>query len=149
MNRQKVRSFQTTPFHYWLRPTVTEVSWGHVYLGPAAEALWEHIKNHYNPTSDRVYAPFCSVVQSTGTGKSRTADELGKTQFCIPINLRGAQSPGIVFLALPLVSPWPIMRLSRISSCWPRGQRLFDDEWDRGSIISPGLLFYWRFVLPY
>ncbi|KAF8324798.1 hypothetical protein F5887DRAFT_1022029 [Amanita rubescens] len=72
----------------------TKDSWEHTYIGQAAEALWTHIGNHYKPRSDTVYAQFCSVVQSSGMGKSRTVDELGKEHFSIPINLRDEQSSG-------------------------------------------------------
>ena len=35
-----------------------------------------------------LYANMCAIVQSSGMGKSRTADELGKSHFLIPMNLR-------------------------------------------------------------
>ncbi|KAF8240638.1 hypothetical protein L208DRAFT_1384042 [Tricholoma matsutake] len=70
----------------------TKDSWERTYDGQAAEALWTHIRNHYDPNSNRIYAHFCSVVQSSGMGKSRTVDELGKEHFSIPINLRDARS---------------------------------------------------------
>ncbi|KAM6499182.1 hypothetical protein JOM56_004690, partial [Amanita muscaria] len=69
----------------------TKKSWERPYVGQAAEALWTHIRNHYNK---QIYAHSCSVVQSSGMGKSRTVDELGKKCFSIPINLRDAQSTG-------------------------------------------------------
>ncbi|KAF8345733.1 hypothetical protein F5887DRAFT_154644 [Amanita rubescens] len=72
----------------------TKDSWERPYDGEAAEALWTHIEDHYNPTRNNVYAHFCSVVQSSGMGKSRTVDELGKKHFSIPINLRDERSNG-------------------------------------------------------
>ncbi|KAF8236900.1 hypothetical protein L208DRAFT_594211 [Tricholoma matsutake] len=72
----------------------TKDSWERTYDGQAAEALWTHIRNHYDPNSNRIYAHFCSVVQSSGMGKSRTVDELGKEHFSILINLRDARSTG-------------------------------------------------------
>ncbi|KAF8323573.1 hypothetical protein F5887DRAFT_1208074 [Amanita rubescens] len=72
----------------------TKDSWERPYDGQAAEALWTHIRNHFDPDSKSVYAHFCSIVQSSGMGKSRTVDELGKKHFSIPINLRDALSTG-------------------------------------------------------
>ncbi|KAF8336008.1 hypothetical protein F5887DRAFT_1063318 [Amanita rubescens] len=69
-------------------------SWERPYEGEAAEALWTHIRDHYDPNSNKIYAHFCSVIQSSGMGKSRTVDELGKEHFSIPINLRNARSTG-------------------------------------------------------
>jgi hypothetical protein len=57
--------------------------------------LWTHIKTYYNPHSVDVYAHYVAVVQSSGMGKSRTVDELGKKHFSIPINLREANSTGM------------------------------------------------------
>ncbi|KIL67286.1 hypothetical protein M378DRAFT_9526 [Amanita muscaria Koide BX008] len=71
----------------------TKKSWERPYVGQAAEALWTHIRSHYN-TNKQIYEHSCSVVQSSGMGKSRTVDELGKKCFSIPINLRDAQSTG-------------------------------------------------------
>ncbi|KAM6495407.1 hypothetical protein JOM56_008113 [Amanita muscaria] len=71
----------------------TKKSWERPYVGQAAEALWTYIRSHYN-TNEQIYEHSCSVVQSSGMGKSRTVDELGKKCFSIPINLRDAQSTG-------------------------------------------------------
>jgi hypothetical protein len=35
-----------------------------------------------------LYAHYCCIIQSSGTGKSRLLDELSKQHFLIPINLR-------------------------------------------------------------
>ncbi|KAF8319201.1 hypothetical protein F5887DRAFT_378307 [Amanita rubescens] len=73
----------------------TKISWERPYHGRAAEALWTHIRKHYRPDDTTAsYVHFCSVVQSSGTGKSRTVDELGKKHFSIPINLRDAKFTG-------------------------------------------------------
>ncbi|KIM47504.1 hypothetical protein M413DRAFT_22158 [Hebeloma cylindrosporum] len=68
-------------------------SWDADYFGQAAEALWDHIVKHYDPNS-QVYAQFCAVIQSSGKGKSRATDELGKKHFIIPLNLRDRNSSG-------------------------------------------------------
>jgi hypothetical protein len=127
-------------------------SWERPYDGHAAEALWTHIRNHYDPDSDKIYAHFCSVVQSSGMGKSRTVDELGKEHFSILINLRDARSTGIFFSCTIVsfaVTNNIRTHLSRIPSCRPRSSKPFDHERHGGRIISPGLLFYGCFVSAY
>ncbi|KIY53567.1 hypothetical protein FISHEDRAFT_68783 [Fistulina hepatica ATCC 64428] len=61
-------------------------SWTRPYTGNAPDALWKHIEDHIVVWAS--YAPYCSIVQSSGTGKSRCIDEFSKTHFVIPINLR-------------------------------------------------------------
>ncbi len=41
------------------------------------------------------YAPLCSVVQSSGMGKSRLIDEFSKRHFLIPLNLRTKSAGGM------------------------------------------------------
>ena len=82
---------------------------------------------------------FSSVVQSSGMGKSRTVDELGKEHFSIPINLRDARSTGI-FSSCVIVS-FAVTNnmhphLSRLPSCRPRGLRLFDNQMQRMNCIA-------------
>ena len=88
------------------------------FSGGAAQALWNHISGHYNRQHSRVYAHYTAIVQSSGMGKSRTVDELGKTHFVIPINLRGSHSTGDVYSLFISIS----INLSyfiafRVSSC--------------------------------
>ncbi|KAH9009201.1 hypothetical protein EDB83DRAFT_2234923 [Lactarius deliciosus] len=42
------------------------------------------------------YARYCSIVQSSGMGKSRLLDEFSKEHFLIPINLRPKDSEGVL-----------------------------------------------------
>ncbi|PCH44720.1 hypothetical protein WOLCODRAFT_105540 [Wolfiporia cocos MD-104 SS10] len=53
---------------------------------------------HYSPVSNstgtNAYANYVAVVQSSGTGKSRTIDEMSKKHFVIPMNLRRDGSSG-------------------------------------------------------
>jgi hypothetical protein len=42
-----------------------------------------------------LYARYCSIVQSSGMGKSRLLDELSKKYFMIPINLRSKATTGL------------------------------------------------------
>ncbi|EIN06049.1 hypothetical protein PUNSTDRAFT_127507 [Punctularia strigosozonata HHB-11173 SS5] len=65
---------------------VTEISWKEDYVGDAHIALRKHIAKYWG--KEGVYAPYCSIVQSSGCGKSRCADQFAKTHFCIPMNLR-------------------------------------------------------------
>ena len=55
-----------------------------------------HISRHYEPNNTKVYAHYAAIVQSSGMGKSRTVDELGKQHFSIPMNLRDATSTGAI-----------------------------------------------------
>ena len=100
------------------RISAVEQSWEREFSGGAAQALWNHISGHYNRQHSRVYAHYTAIVQSSGMGKSRTVDELGKTHFVIPINLRGSHSTGDVYSLFISIS----INLSyfiafRVSSC--------------------------------
>ncbi|TDL25340.1 hypothetical protein BD410DRAFT_785264 [Rickenella mellea] len=61
-------------------------AWHLQYQGKSHH-LWEHISSACSH-SPSLYAHFCAIIQSSGTGKSRLIDELAKEQFVIPINLR-------------------------------------------------------------
>ena len=80
--------------------TATEGSWERSYIGEAQKALWMHIERHYNPKNKNVYAHYAAIVQSSGMGKSRAVDELGKEHFSLPINLREPESTGIAVCCL-------------------------------------------------
>jgi len=68
-----------------------------VYFGDGAQALWNHIKHHYNSADDKIYAHYAAILNSSGMGKSRTIDEMSKAHFVIPINLRGPNTQGMRF----------------------------------------------------
>ena len=74
-----------------------ERSWERTFVGDAAHALWRHVMEHYNRPDRHVYVQYTAIVQSSGMGKSRTVDELGKSHFVIPINLRSKHSTGAVY----------------------------------------------------
>jgi len=100
-DRRRVRLTQIRLFSsYSSCFSAVEQSWEREYSGDAAQALWKHIKEHYNLKNTRIYAHYAAIVQSSGMGKSRTVDELGKRHFVIPINLRGPNSTGILLLVL-------------------------------------------------
>ncbi|KZV73389.1 hypothetical protein PENSPDRAFT_602890 [Peniophora sp. CONT] len=67
-------------------------SWDHDYQGSAHRALWHHIK--HNLQQDKMYSPMCSIVQSSGTGKSRCIDELSKERLVVTLNLRDPDAGG-------------------------------------------------------
>ncbi|KAG5650692.1 hypothetical protein H0H81_011366 [Sphagnurus paluster] len=81
------------------RPTPTEqekaieLSWKCDFVGDAKDALMTHVRRYYEATA-LYYGRFLPIVQSSGMGKSRLVDELGKTYFTIPINLREGNSKG-------------------------------------------------------
>jgi hypothetical protein len=77
----------------WLAPFVG---------GEALDALLKHVDREIN--KEGAYAPFCSIVQSSGMGKSRLLDELSKTSFLIPINLRESASIGVYTTISPFSS---------------------------------------------
>jgi len=87
----------TLSYALWLEFQLSNSPGSGSFQGGAAQALWNHISGHYNCQHSRVYAHYTAIVQSSGMGKSRTVDELGKTHFVIPINLRGSHSTGDVY----------------------------------------------------
>ncbi|KAI0253835.1 hypothetical protein BJV78DRAFT_1359880 [Lactifluus subvellereus] len=70
-----------------------ERSWTAEFVDEAAlEGLGRHVSQQMAKMEN--YAPFCSIVQSSGMGKSRLLDEFSKDHFLIPINLREEGSRG-------------------------------------------------------
>jgi hypothetical protein len=74
--------------------SATISSWDHEYLGSASDCLFETIKiivksRKIEAFLPKFYAPILSIIQSSGTGKSRTVDELSKKCIVIPVNFRG------------------------------------------------------------
>ncbi|KIJ59767.1 hypothetical protein HYDPIDRAFT_170633 [Hydnomerulius pinastri MD-312] len=97
-------------WNYGVQAEATKRSWEREYIGEAADALWDHIQDHVKerpvddpnarqmqsrPTPPLQYcAQYAAIVQSSGTGKSRAIDELSKSRFVIPINLRDETATG-------------------------------------------------------
>ncbi|KAF8554213.1 hypothetical protein OG21DRAFT_1484826 [Imleria badia] len=74
-------------------------SWEREYVGDAADALWEHIREWYKKAQSpdagqSFYAKYVAIVQSSGMGKSRAIDEMSKSRFVIPVILRASDSSG-------------------------------------------------------
>ncbi|KAF9067104.1 hypothetical protein BDP27DRAFT_1365202 [Rhodocollybia butyracea] len=70
-----------------IRSLTTEDSWKCTFVGNAHEMFKEHIL-HYTTTLKDPYVPYCAIVWSTGTGKSRAVDDFSTYDFVILINLR-------------------------------------------------------------
>ncbi|KAG6882552.1 hypothetical protein C0993_010130, partial [Termitomyces sp. T159_Od127] len=86
----------------------TERSWGVEYRGFGSEALRRTILSHaLDKRSQLFYAQAIPIVQSSGTGKSRMIDELGKTMLVIPLNLRPPKHTGKAVISF-LLDIWNI-----------------------------------------
>jgi hypothetical protein len=73
----------------------TERSWGRKFEGSAVDLLLETISTYL--TKEPVgYAHCSTIVNSSGTGKSRTVDELSKRVITVPICLRMEGTGGSV-----------------------------------------------------
>ncbi|KAH9030051.1 hypothetical protein EDB85DRAFT_1891783 [Lactarius pseudohatsudake] len=70
-----------------------ERSWTADFVGKGPlRALEKHVR--VQMTMGKRYARYCSIVQSSGMGKSRLLDEFSKEHFLIPINLRPKDGEG-------------------------------------------------------
>ena len=78
-----------------------EKSWSVDYVGQnPLQGLRLHISKQLDlemSPKTEVYARYCSIVQSSGMGKSRLLDEFSKNYFMIPINLRGPKDQGTFY----------------------------------------------------
>src|SRR6202022_3495122 len=91
-----------------------------------------------------VYAHYAAIVQSSGIGKSRTVDEMGKVHFSIPINLRDADSTGLfyVYICLTAANSTCIYTLTRLSSCGSRSSELLNPKRSREDVLYSRLLLH-------
>jgi hypothetical protein len=69
-------------------------SWETDYQGNAANVLYDTISVYL--AEREVYSQHASIVNSSGTGKSRMVDELGKTVVTVPMCLREPGSNGLI-----------------------------------------------------
>ncbi|THH03138.1 hypothetical protein EW145_g6499 [Phellinidium pouzarii] len=69
-------------------------AWTIQYMGTAHKLLHRSISDMNQRRGTKSYANSLAIVQSSGTGKSRTVHELGKLVFCIPFNLRAEKEEG-------------------------------------------------------
>src|SRR5260221_3318978 len=85
--------------HSLTRLLATETSWSLPFAGETVIALRKYIDKFSDPSnSNAIYAHYFSFVNSSGTGKSRAVDELGKELLVIPLNLGSKDFSGLVFL---------------------------------------------------
>jgi hypothetical protein len=73
--------------------TATVQAWSSTFRGNAADVLLMTIST-YLDRRRAAYAREASILNSSGTGKSRTVDELAKTVITVPMCLRDARSRG-------------------------------------------------------
>src|ERR1700740_585013 len=75
-------------------PLAVELSWSAEFIGHLPlVALETHVRDQMKLVE--TYARYCSIVQSSGMGKSRLLDEFSKKHFMIPINLRPEDARGV------------------------------------------------------
>jgi len=63
-------------------------AWGRRYLGNSDKILLRAMDDLHNLPSSRRYAKIILIVQSSGTGKSRTVDKIGTERILFPMCLR-------------------------------------------------------------
>ena len=63
-------------------------AWKEKYLGQSAESLRNAIDEINNLKVQQNYAKIIAIIQSSGTGKSKTVDEIAKTRVLFPLCLR-------------------------------------------------------------
>ena len=78
---------------------VTMRSWDIDYVGDTSHLLSEHLASY--PGDEGSYARYTSIVQSSGTGKSRAIDELSKTHLVVPLNLRQESKGNFLRISQP------------------------------------------------
>ena len=71
------------------------MSWEVEFRGEAANALLKTISVYL--VQRNVYARHASIVNSSGTGKSRMVDQLGKIIITVPMCLRDPKSAGLIY----------------------------------------------------
>lgn len=69
------------------RSKAIERAWNIDYLGSAHELLFENIKMMFSEKPEN-YKHEVSIIQSSGSGKSRMVHELSTLAFTIPLNVR-------------------------------------------------------------
>ncbi|KAK0460599.1 uncharacterized protein EV420DRAFT_1641149 [Desarmillaria tabescens] len=72
--------------------TAAEQSWKSQYIGDYPAAIIAEIENHLALPKSGGYGCIGAMIQSSGTGKSRTMHEIAAQIFTIPINIRETDS---------------------------------------------------------
>ncbi|KIJ58757.1 hypothetical protein HYDPIDRAFT_33872 [Hydnomerulius pinastri MD-312] len=144
---------------YGVQAEATKRSWEREYVGEAADALWDHIQDHVKerPGDDpnarqtqsrptpppQYYAQCAAIIQSSGTGKSRAVDEMSKSRFVIPINLRDETATGYPPRDASVCSYFAVGAITTQKEAFSRAcaflQALFETTKDvlSGDITSP------------
>ncbi|KAN0136799.1 hypothetical protein V8E53_005240 [Lactarius tabidus] len=78
-----------------LQEQATEDFWMGDFVGEAPlKGLQAHVAKQLSPANVHIYGCYCSIIQSSGMGKSCLLDEFLKFFFLIPINLCSVLSQG-------------------------------------------------------
>ena len=90
-----------SPIHPTSRPSSTPFraaiieGWNSRFIGTAHVALATNIRKIYddaiNDLRNHKYTTHVSIIQSSGSGKSRLVDKVAETIFTIPFNIREAR----------------------------------------------------------
>ncbi|KZT00611.1 uncharacterized protein LAESUDRAFT_753114 [Laetiporus sulphureus 93-53] len=80
------------------QPTIS--AWSRNFYGTAHQTLYSSIERmNSSRVPEQLYSNYISIVQSSGTGKSRTVDEMARLVFTFPFNLRAEGYPGYAYPA--------------------------------------------------
>lgn len=69
-------------------PLSVEKAWETDYVGESDKLLQQAVSSMYRESLGMPYTNFCSIIQGSGTGKSRSVDKVAESVFTIPIILR-------------------------------------------------------------
>ncbi|KAH7903936.1 hypothetical protein BJ138DRAFT_1167373 [Hygrophoropsis aurantiaca] len=96
----------------------TRQSWQKNFMGITMRSYGVSL---HSRRTDNYYARLCDIVQSSGMEKSRLVDELSRSHFVIPMNLR-ARSTGLccVFALLLVLSEYRAVLFCRIPTRGPQ-----------------------------
>ena len=104
--QNKGRSWPFQKWQFTKRCLATEESWNAAFVDQIKsplDGLVSHIatqldlkpQNNEFGHPKQPYGRYCSIVQSSGMGKSRLLDEFSKHFFMFPVNLRGENNKGL------------------------------------------------------
>lgn len=89
---QKVWSVSTSHRAILIPASVLTSAWNVPFAGKCNDLLWLNIqkmdKERSQNNEDNHYVNYVSIIQSSGSGKSRMVDEVAKRVFTLPFNLR-------------------------------------------------------------
>ncbi|KZT00605.1 uncharacterized protein LAESUDRAFT_816421 [Laetiporus sulphureus 93-53] len=76
----------------------TVSAWSRTFYGTAHQTLYNSIERmNSSRVPEQLYSNYVSIVQSSGTGKSRTVDEMARLVFTFPFNLRAEGDSGYAY----------------------------------------------------